>query len=279
MGSRTMITPAPAGEGSGGEVVTPDHHAVVRRAFAHQAAHFAEAGLTLSNADHLQWMVTHLDPQAGADVLDVAAGTVHLGRALAPHVRRMVALDATPEMLREGLAHAAGDGIGNVRFVLGAAERLPHRDGAFDMVVSRFALHHFPAPAEGLREMTRVCRSGGRVTVVDLLAPDDPGLAPGYNRLERLRDPSHVAALTLQALADLMHACDLAVTHNVVRDVVVNAQRWMDLTSADPAAREAITSELAAEVEGGPATGLRPFVREGSLMFLHRYGVLVGVKP
>src|SRR5918992_1177850 len=63
-------------------------HDVVRREFGQQAARFGEQGLTLSNQAYLQWMVEHLGLQRHFEVLDVAAGTGHLSRTLAPHVKR-----------------------------------------------------------------------------------------------------------------------------------------------------------------------------------------------
>src|SRR5919108_3988246 len=89
-------------------------HDVVRREFGRQAAHFGEQGLTLSNQEYIRWMVEQLDLQPHFHVLDVAAGTGHLSRALAPHVRRVVALDLTAEMLAEGRREAEQQGLTNL---------------------------------------------------------------------------------------------------------------------------------------------------------------------
>jgi len=51
--------------------------------------------------------------------------------------------------------------------------------------------------------MRRVCAPGGTVVVVDLLASDDPRKAAAFERMERLRDPSHVSALRLAELVAL----------------------------------------------------------------------------
>ncbi|HEU5321305.1 MAG TPA: class I SAM-dependent methyltransferase, partial [Methylomirabilota bacterium] len=118
-----------------------DHHAAVRREFSKQAVHFGEAGLTLSNAEYLRWMVAVLRPRRRCRVLDVAAGTGHLTRALAPHVEHVTAVDITPAMLEQGRREAEAAGLANVAFEEGAAERLPYADAAFDLVVTRFSLH------------------------------------------------------------------------------------------------------------------------------------------
>ena len=52
---------------------------------------------------------------------------------------------------------------------------LPYADGTFDIVVTRFSMHHFLDPIGVLREMVRVCAPGGRVVVVDMYASDESG--------------------------------------------------------------------------------------------------------
>src|SRR5262249_32809081 len=79
----------------------------------------------------------------------------------------------------------------------------------FTVVVSRFAFHHFPDPLAVLREMVRACAPGGRVAVADVAVSGDPRKAAAYNRMEKLRDPSHARALTLAELEGLFAAAGL----------------------------------------------------------------------
>ncbi len=51
-----------------------------------------------------------------------------------------------------------------------------------------------------MREMVRVCAPAGRIVVVDTCASEDPAKAAEFNRLEKLRDPSHARNLTLTEL-------------------------------------------------------------------------------
>ncbi|MBU1149537.1 MAG: class I SAM-dependent methyltransferase, partial [Proteobacteria bacterium] len=79
-----------------------NHDEEIRKQFTVQAARFSEQGLTLSSAEYLQWVVNQLGLNPSFVVLDVAAGTGHLGRAIATHVQRVVAVDLTPAMIAEG---------------------------------------------------------------------------------------------------------------------------------------------------------------------------------
>ena len=253
-------------------------HDVIRREFGQQAARFGEQGLTLSNQAYLQWMVEQLDLQPHFEVLDVAAGTGHLSRAIAPYVKRVVALDLTPEMLAQGRREAEQQGLTNLVFEQGEAEHLSYTNGAFDLVATRFSLHHFADPREPVQEMVRVCRRGGRVVVIDIVSPDDPAVAARYNHLERLRDPSHLRALTADELPRLMLEAGLEVVRTVPRDVEVHLDRWLDLTRAAPEARQAIRAALTQDLEGILTTGMRPYIREQALKFLHAWLVVVGTK-
>jgi len=112
---------------------------------------------------------------AGPDdtVLDVACGGGLVVCAFAPVVRHATGIDITPAMLERARALAAERGHRNVSWKQGDVLPLPYPHGAFSIVTSRFAFHHFLDPGAVLREMKRVCAPGGRVVVVDSApAPD-----------------------------------------------------------------------------------------------------------
>jgi ubiquinone/menaquinone biosynthesis C-methylase UbiE len=124
-----------------------------------------------------------------SEVLDVACGPGRLTLELAPHVRAVTGLDLTPGMLDQGRAALAEAGLDNVTFVAGDAAQMPFADASSSIVISSAAFHHFEAPRRVLAEMVRVCRPGGRVVVSDVMPAPDKTAA--YDRMEKLRDPSH----------------------------------------------------------------------------------------
>ncbi|MGV3724366.1 MAG: class I SAM-dependent methyltransferase [Actinomycetota bacterium] len=124
-------------------------------------------------------------------VLDVATAVGHAAFALAPFCREVIGVDLTEEMLAEARCQAAARGLANVSFQAADAERLPFSDAAFDVVTCRIAAHHFPDAPAFCRESARVLRAGGRLLVVDNVAPEDDELDRFINSVEKLRDPSH----------------------------------------------------------------------------------------
>ena len=130
--------------------------------------------------------------------LDVACGPGILACALADQAGHVTGIDITPAMTGQAEARQAASGKSNLSWRVGDAAALPFADGAFDCVTTRYSFHHMTNPAAALAEMKRVCRPGGRLVVID--ATPSPQTQQAYDAMERLRDPSHTSALTLEAL-------------------------------------------------------------------------------
>ncbi|PYM50384.1 MAG: methyltransferase type 11, partial [Candidatus Rokuibacteriota bacterium] len=136
-------------------------------------------------------------------VLDVACGGGIVVCAFARVVRHATGIDLTPAMIERARSLQAEQGLSNVSWKQGDVLPLPWPDGAFSIVTSRFAFHHFLDPRAVLAEMRRVCAPGGKVVVIDTEASPDVAKAAEFNRMEKLRDPSHVRAMPLTELRGL----------------------------------------------------------------------------
>lgn len=97
---------------------------------------------------------------------DLGCGTGALAGALAPHVRQVHAIDASPAMLATASARLAG--FKNVTVAEGALEDLPLPDGALDVAILMLVLHHVADPVRALREVHRVLRPAGRLLITDM---------------------------------------------------------------------------------------------------------------
>jgi len=248
--------------------IARQQEAVLER-FTRQAAHWGK----LSVPDEVRAILDRIEVSSGDRVLDVAAGSGLLSRALAPRVREVVALDLTPAMLENAREAAQRDGVSNIQFVEGAAEAMPFSDGEFDLAVTRFSLHHIAQPQGVVDEMARVTRAGGRIVVIDLFASDDPGVAQRTNELERRRDPSHAWTLSWTQLQNLVRNAGASIVDAYTQDRVRDLEDWLDLAGAEHHAE--LRAEFEREIEGGAATGLRAF-REGEhILFHHPLGVIV----
>ena len=184
------------------------HQDLILDQFTRQATPFSTAD-TITDANALRMIVAAASPGPGDTVLDVACGGGIIVCAFAPEVKHATGIDMTPAMLDRARQLAVEKGLANVSWDQGDVGLLPYADGAFDIVVTRFSMHHFLDPIGVLREMVRVCAPGGRVVVVDMYASENPAKAAEWNRAEKLRDPSHVRCLTLTELKALFGAVGL----------------------------------------------------------------------
>lgn len=178
------------------------HNSTVVDQFTRQAEPFA-AARPIRDADSLQALTTACRASASDVALDVACGPGIVTCAFSRHVALATGVDLTPAMIRKARILATAGGLGNAHFVLGDVQALPFAEVAFSIVTSRYAFHHLLQPAVVLREMSRVCRPGGRVAVMDMMAPIEPAKAHRFDQMERLRDPSHVRALTADQIAEM----------------------------------------------------------------------------
>jgi ArsR family transcriptional regulator len=89
---------------------------------------------------------------------------------VAPYVAKVVAVDASAEMLAAARARLAASANVDVR--RGTLEALPIEDAQLDVAVLALVLHHVPDPGRVLAEAARVLAPGGRLLIVDMLPHD-----------------------------------------------------------------------------------------------------------
>lgn len=151
-------------------------------------------------------------PHGDERALDVGAGAGALAFALAPIVREVVGVDPNRELLARARERAKA--VSNVELVEADGERLPFDDYSFDLAATIRTLHHVQRPELLLAELARVARPGGRVLVVDQIAPADPLAALSVDRFERARDPGHTRLLPEADLRQLFEANRLVLVRD-----------------------------------------------------------------
>lgn len=132
-----------------------------------------------------------VDPDAIA--VDLGCGGGHLAAALAPHVARVIGVDASPEMLAVAAARTVD--APNVELREGPLEALPVADGAVDLALCVLVLHRVADPGRVLDEAARVLVPGGRLLLADMLPHADEEYRRTMGHVWLGFDPSHVRGL------------------------------------------------------------------------------------
>ena len=109
-----------------------------------------------------------IDPSIA--VGDLGCGTGQLTEIIAPYVKRVIAVDGSPDML--DAARLRVGGAANVDIRKGELENLPIDGAELDAAMLSLVLHYSPAPARALADVARVLKPGGRLLVVDMLPHD-----------------------------------------------------------------------------------------------------------
>ncbi len=195
----------------------------VKRFFSEHAEDYSKSHSHASGSDLVALLgALRLD---GTEVaLDVATGTGFTAVSLAKRVKYVTGIDLTDEMLSQARRLAENEGVTNVGFALGDAMKMEYADAAFDIVTTRRATHHFEDVPRFLSEANRVLKPGGRLGVVDMSPPE--GAESFMNRIEKLRDDSHVEAFAVGAWKSMVSRAGFRILSSEVFGERVTFEKW-----------------------------------------------------
>jgi ubiquinone/menaquinone biosynthesis C-methylase UbiE len=231
----------------------------------------------LSNQKNLRHIIELTAPSKKDRLLDVATGTGFLAFEFAKHVREVVAIDFTDEMLAIAKQYTIDESVGNITFETADVELLPFGGSSFDIVSCRFAFHHFLHPETAISEMARVLRPGGKIVISDIVSSEDNAKSEYQNEMERLRDPSHVkhypASGILQMLED--HGFDIQSSEDWPVDF--GFDEWISMSGPDAGSVKRVKEMMLAATEH-ELTDLNVRLRDGHIRFTYNTKIIVGRK-
>jgi ubiquinone/menaquinone biosynthesis C-methylase UbiE len=245
----------------------------IEKEFTRQAAHMASAPAFRAEAV-LERLVNALGDASSQRVLDLACGPGIVAEAIAPHVREVVGIDATPAMIRLARERFEKAALENGRFEVAQAEKMPFADGRFNQVVTRLAVHHFTDPGSVLTETRRVLRRGGRLIVADVVSPGNGEQAGLHNALEQLRDPTHVRMFAAQELAALLRSAGFSVLKQDSWEQPRAFKEWAAIV-ADPRRTAPLEGMMRALARAGQEAGISLREEDGEVRFTHTWLLLI----
>lgn len=239
--------------------------------FGKQADAYSKGNIFVDGV-YLQEIFNKSGVKKGHRVLDIATGAGFLAIKFAEKAGMVVGSDITRNMLIHAREKQKISGNDNADFILSDVELLPFPDGTFDIVSCRFAFHHFPDPVKALFEMKRVCRD--RIVLIDGTSSEDRNKSDFHNRIENIRDPSHVRIYTLSEMKKMFNDAGTIISGISHRDIKQDFNEWME-RSGTVGKEKSTIEELMLESIPGDSTGLRVRFDNGKLGFTYDTVILV----
>ncbi len=211
------------------------------------ATHWYDQVIAPNTAKYAQDSLRLLGLQSGERVLDVAAGTGAFALLAAKQGARVLATDFAPLMIRQLDAKAAGMGIKGMESRVMDGQKLDLPDASFDAAASVFGLIFFPDRVQGLREMRRILRPGGRAVLAtwsvppkvrvisiisdamreaipDMPAPNEPPAIFSHADPKRIEAEALEAGFSKVTISSVNHTWKLPTPESV----------WTDLAPSSP---------------------------------------------
>jgi phosphatidylethanolamine/phosphatidyl-N-methylethanolamine N-methyltransferase len=114
--------------------------------------------------------------RAGERLLEVGIGT-GINVSLYPRTCHVTGIDLSPAMLEKAHERVAKEGLTNVELLEMDATKLAFEDNSFDVVYAPYVISVVPDPVAVVKEMSRVCRPGGKIIILNHFRSTNPVVA------------------------------------------------------------------------------------------------------
>ena len=168
---------------------------------------FAEAGFynrQTQDSEHLNKILEFVKISEGMRILDLGTGSGYLSFPIAKNNPgcEVIGLDIVNAALEANRARATAEGIKNLSFVSYDGIDFPFETDSFDLVVTRYALHHFPDIEHSIGEVSRVLKNGGRLFISDP-CPNECDTERFVDDYMRLKKDGHIKFYTKDEWIDI----------------------------------------------------------------------------
>ncbi|MFA5923745.1 MAG: methyltransferase domain-containing protein [Methylococcaceae bacterium] len=252
---------------------TTKHNQTIIEQFSQQAIPFSELP---GHSQSMQMLIDLSGVSATDDVLDVACGPGLVACEFALHAKHVTGIDITPKMIEQAKKRQQDKSLTNLTWQVGDVLPLPFADSHFSVVITRYSFHHLLKPAAIMAEMCRVCKPGGKIMVIDVV--QSPEKVDAFDCLEKLRDPSHVHALTFSEMASIVDASGLTNIKTAQYKVEGELEQQLKASFPNPGDAKKIREMFKADLELD-RMGIDVHLQDNEIHFAVSILVVIGEKP
>lgn len=146
---------------------------------------------------HLNQIIQVLHINPNSRVLDLGTGTGYVSFEIAKRYKNInvIGLDIVEETLKVNRQKVVEQNLNNISFVSYDGINFPFDDNSFDIIVTRYALHHFPNIEHTFSELARVLKKGGQFVVSDP-TPNDNDTSRFVDDYMKMKPDGHIKYYT-----------------------------------------------------------------------------------
>lgn len=138
---------------------------------------------------HLSLLLDLVEGDKNNKILDIGTGTGYLAFPLAEKfpTASVCGIDIADVIVEKNNATVREKGIRNLSFEVFDGLKYPFPGESFDLIVTRYAFHHFPDIVDAVRQMSRILIKGGKVLISDPMRneKDDNGVIDSFMRVKK----------------------------------------------------------------------------------------------
>lgn len=198
----------------------------IRQQFDLQADKFSSWSVT-RNLEYMQQYAEFCGVIEKDTLLDVACGTGEYAIYCAQKIKKVRGIDLSNRMIEVARKKANDMQLENISFEVQDVSELPFESNQFSIVNCKSAFHHFDDYANNISEMRRCCTIGGRISVQDIIAYENPKINSYFESMESLIDVSHNKTLSADYIAQLFQNSQIKILRSDVVNVELNLQEYI----------------------------------------------------
>lgn len=184
-------------------------------------------GATLDKPD-FGMLIELLAPSPEMVVLDAATGGGATARLISPRVKRVVGVDSSPDAIEEATEMVASNAIENIELHVMSVDAMKLESKQFDAATCRLATHHLEDLTGSLKEIKRVLKSGGKLVIVDRVAPETPELSAFIHQIGKLRDCTFTKLFTFSEWEQILGEAGFKLTQRRPFRETIIVPDWLD---------------------------------------------------
>lgn len=231
-----------------------DEHESIKKTRQSFENSFAEKNFYNSQTqdnEHLGKILTALTIHENCNVLDLGSGSGYLSFPIAAQNpnSQVVGLDIVSTTLENNKSKAKKQGLTNLDFVSYDGITFPFEDNAFDVVVTRYALHHFPNIKKAFCEISRVLKPNGQLFVADP-TPNSEDENRFIDTYMKMKEDGHIKFYTMEEFDNLARSVGLKLENSFFTQIRFPRKLTQDYDKIVAAVNQKVSMSYAIAILG-----------------------------